>query len=76
MERMYDRIKRMTTEEMERFIYWVYLCGNRDGCQHLEDSPGKWSFFGGHMLTEERTDLMPNDSIDDLWDMFEQTYGK
>ena len=76
METMYDRIKRMTPEEMQHFVYWVYSCGNEDGFRGLEDSPGMCSFFGGYMLTKERAELMPNDSIDDLWDRFEQTYRK
>lgn len=31
MENMYERIKRMSEEEMRKFIYLVYLCGNEDG---------------------------------------------
>ncbi|MBR5883854.1 MAG: hypothetical protein IKZ17_01345 [Bacteroidaceae bacterium] len=78
METMYDRIKRMTPKEMQHFVYWVYSCGNKDGTAYLCDSPpgGLISFFGGAMLTKERTELMPNDSIDDLWDEFEKTYGR
>lgn len=67
-ETMYDRIKRMTEEEMKTFIYWVYLCGSRDGQNSLEDSPD--GFFGGHILEENAEELMPN-GVDSLWDCFE-----
>jgi hypothetical protein len=73
METMYERIKRMTPEEMKEFVYWVYLNGNRDGERGYEDSPG--SYFGGHMLTMNAKQVMPDDSTDDLWDNFEETYG-
>ena len=71
---MYSRIKNMTMEEMQHFVYWVYLCGNKDGEDGVCDSA--LGFFGGYMLTKERAELMPNDSIDDLWDRFEQIYRK
>jgi len=74
METMYERIKRMTPEEMRQFVYWVYLCGNKDGQMELEDSPG--SYFGGAMLEKSVSEVMPNDSTDDLWEMFEETYGR
>lgn len=67
METMYDRIKRMTASEMQEFIYWVYSCGNRDGQDGLEDSPGSASFFGGYMLTQKANELMPNDNVRNLW---------
>lgn len=68
METMYDRIRRMTLGEMQEFIYWVYSCGNKDGENGLEDSPGMWSYFGGHMLIEKANKVMPNDDVSDLWD--------
>lgn len=73
-ETMYDRIKRMTKEEMRQFVYWAYLCGNRDGAKNLEDSPN--SYFGGHMLNLEAKTVMPSDDINDLWDTFEEIFNK
>ena len=75
METMYERIKRMSESEMKAFIYWVYLCGNRDGADGFEDSPD-YSYFGGYMLTKEAKSVMPNDTTDDLWAMFNEMYGK
>ena len=72
METMYERIKRMTPEEMRQFVYWVYLCGNRDGQKNLEDSPG--SYFGGYMLNMNAKQVMPNDNVNDLWDNFKEIY--
>lgn len=72
METMYERIKRMTQEEMKQFVYWVYLCGNRDGAKNYEDSPG--SYFGGHMLTMNAKQVMPDDSVNDLWDNFKEIW--
>ena len=66
METMYDRIKRMTKDEMKDFVYWVYLMGNEDGYNYCCDSDG--GYFGGHILTLDKTEVMPNDTIDDLWD--------
>lgn len=74
MENMYERIKKMTPEEMRQFVYWVYLCGNRDGECGQEDSPD--GFFGGAILAEKANEVIPNDSTDDLWDMFKATYGR
>lgn len=45
METTYERIKRMSEEEMKEFVYLVYLCGNKDGQQMLCDSPD-YSYFG------------------------------
>lgn len=72
METMYERIKKMTEEEMREFVYWVYLCGNRDGEKGLEDSPS--GYFGGYMLTMDAKQVMPNDSTSDLWDNFKEIY--
>ena len=65
METMYQRIKRMTEIEMRSFIYLVYLCGNKDGRDGLEDSPD-CSYFGDGFLHIEAHDLMPNDVVGDL----------
>ena len=69
---MYERIKRMTPAEMDNFVYWVYLCGNRDGAKGLEDSPG--GYFGGHMLDMDAKQVMPNDNVNDLWDNFKEIF--
>lgn len=69
---MYERIKSMTKEEMSQFIYWVYMNGNRDGktgyCDDLS------AFFGsrGFLLNLRAYNVMPNNTTDDLWDMFEE----
>ena len=68
METMYGRIKRMTLGEMREFVYWVYSCGNRDGADGLEDSPVACSYFGGYMLIERASEIMPHDHVSDLWD--------
>ena len=73
---MYERVKCMTPEEMRQFVYWVYMCGNKDGTKDVQDSHGTWSFFGGAMLNMDSDEVMPNDNINDLWDRFEETYGK
>lgn len=74
METMYERIKRMTEDEMRNFVYWVYLNGNEDGKIHCCDSEA--GYFGGYMLTKLAHEVMPHDSIDDLWDNFERIFGK
>lgn len=74
METMYERIKRMTEDEMRNFVYWVYLNGNEDGKLHCCDS--ETGYFGGYMLTKLVHEVMPHDSIDDLWDNFERIFGK
>ncbi len=66
METMYERIKRMTEEEMSEFIYLVYLYGNKDGKDNLCDSP-YCSYFGGHVLALNAKKLMPNDKVEDLY---------
>lgn len=76
MKTMFNRIKQMDESEMKSFIYWVYLCGNEDGKKMLCDSIGDCSYFGGAMMEMEVTEVMPNNSIDDLWDGFEEYYGK
>jgi hypothetical protein len=76
METMYERIKRMTMDEMREFIYWVYLNGNEDGEVGCCDSSGYGSYFGGYMLTIDAVEVMPNDIVDDLWDNFNKVFGK
>lgn len=71
METMYERIKRMSMEEMKCFVYWIYLMGNEDGWNGCCDSNG--GYFGGHMVTLDREEVMPNDSIEDLWDELDKT---
>jgi hypothetical protein len=70
---MYKRIQQMTKKEMEQFIHFVYLCGNRDGIKGLEDSPN--GFFGAEILSKKASEIMPNDSTDDLWHTFENIWG-
>ena len=72
---MYERVKSMSPEELRQFVYWVYMCGNRDGREHLEDSP-VISYFGGAMLNMDSTEVMPNNNVKDLWDNFEKVYNK
>lgn len=72
-ETMYDRIKRMTQEEMRTFLYWVYLNGVRDGEDLREDGLG--GYFGGYVLTEYAEELMPN-GVQSLWDRYEKVHGK
>lgn len=66
MEKMYERIKRMNLDELRAFVYWVYLMGNEDGWNQCCDSEG--GYFGGHMISLDREEVMPNDSISDLWE--------
>lgn len=54
---MYERIKSMTKEEMQDFVYWVYMNGNADGEENLCDSYGN-SYFGGAMLDMDADDVM------------------
>lgn len=75
METMYERIKRMSEEEMREFVYFVYLCGNRDAKDHYCDSKGN-SYFGGYMLTKETKEVMPNDDVQDLWHAFKMMYRR
>ena len=68
-ETMYDRIKKMTLEEMTDVVFWVYLNGNRDGRNGAEDSD--LGFFGGAILEQLVEDLMPN-GVTDLWNLYEE----
>lgn len=74
METMYERIKRMSESEMREFVYFVYLCGNRDAEDNYEDSPS--GYFGGYMLTKEAKEVMPNDNVKDLWNAFKTMYRR
>lgn len=69
METMYERIKRMSKEEMCDFIYWVYLNGNKDGKLGIADSV--FGFFGCNMLNKNAKEIMPNDNMKDLWNLCE-----
>ena len=75
METMYERIKRMSESEMREFVYFVYLCGNRDAKDNCCDSKGN-SYFGGYMLTKEAKEIMPNDNVKDLWNAFKMMYRR
>ena len=68
-ETMYDRIKSMTPAELQQLIYWVYMCGNKDGQNREQDSP--FGYFGDIFLHENPDKLMPN-GIDDLWGLYEK----
>ena len=70
-EIMYDRIKRMSKEEMREFIYLVYYSGNKDGREYFCDDFHESSYFGGTMLGKEAKEIMPNDKVDDLWNTWE-----
>ena len=59
METMYERIKRMSKEEMRDFIYWVYMNGNEDGKENCCDTYGNHTYFGGYMLDKDADDVMP-----------------
>lgn len=54
---MYKRIKCMNREEMQDFIYWVYMNGNADGKENCCDTYGN-SYFGGAMLNMDADDVM------------------
>ena len=75
METMYERIKRMSEDEMRKFIYIVYLCGNEDGKDMLCDSPD-CSYFGDGFLHIKAYDLMPHDKVDDLFKTWKATLGE
>lgn len=71
-ENIYERVKHMSMDEMKQFVYWIYRCGNKDGRNDREDSPS--GYFGGHVLTLPVVELMPNDTIEDIWDKFFEMY--
>lgn len=73
METMYNRIKRMSMEEMRHFVYWVYQCGNKDGKLNCCDSEA--GYFGGYVLTKLVSEVMPNDNVNDLWNKFDEVYN-
>lgn len=71
--KVYDRIKKMTEEEMSAFIYWVYMNGNADGERGAQDSP--MGFFGKQFIHMDANDLFPTNNVnEDLWNRFEETY--
>ena len=57
MVTMYEFIKDMSMEEMQRFIYWVYMNGINDGKENFCDTYGN-SYFGGAMLTKDAKEVM------------------
>lgn len=70
---MYNRIKSMTPSEMQDFIYWVYLHGNRDGREGCQDSYGALcSYFGGYMLTLPDREVIPDGIVEHLLDNFDE----
>lgn len=64
MNTMYEHIKNMSMKEMREFIYWVYMCGNKDGKENLCDTYDN-SYFGGMMLTM-RAESVINDMLEDF----------
>ena len=70
-ETMFERIKRMDEQEMQSFVYAVYMAGNLDGRKHLCDSDGLPSYFGSEMVYMSAEDWMPNDDVSDLWNSWE-----
>ena len=56
MKTAYDKVKEMSLEEMETFIYWVYMNGNLDGQYSHEDSPYT-SYFGGQLLRSKSSEI-------------------
>ena len=68
---MYDRIKNMSMDEMKCFVYWVYLMGNEDGRHQCCDSES--GYFAGHMISLDREEVMPTDSISDLWEKLDES---
>ena len=69
MESIYERIKSMSEDEMQQFIYWVYLNGTADGAKCLEDSP---SGYFGTIIHRNVNEIMPTGNIEDLWNNFEK----
>lgn len=63
---LYERIKKMSFEEMKAFMYWVYLSRNKDGAEDLQDSPN--GYFGGNFLTLDAKDVIKNDDFNSLFD--------
>lgn len=53
---MYERVKEMTLEEMKAFVYWVYMNGNHDGQDGLQDCPA--GYFGGYVLELPAEDVL------------------
>lgn len=65
---MYERIKNMTLEEMRAFLYYIYLAGNKDGMNFVQDS---FSGYFARLTDFERADVMPNDRVEDVCDTWE-----
>ena len=62
---LYERVKQMTLEEMKTFLYWVYLSGNKDGSEDLQDSPS--GYFGGYFLTLDAKEVLTNNDVNTLF---------
>lgn len=73
---MYERIKCMTEDEMKQFIYWVYMNGNKDGELGYCDSEAGYFGSNGYILNQLVHNVMPHNTIDDLWDNFNELYNK
>lgn len=67
---LYERIKQMTFDEMKAFLYWVYLSGNKDGSEDLQDSPS--GYFGGYFLTLDAKEVIKDDDFNSLFDNAQQ----
>ena len=63
---MYERIKNMTLEEMKDFVYWIYLNGNKDGKEYIQDCPN--GYFGGYFLNLDAKKVIPHEEINSLFD--------
>lgn len=59
MKTMYEHIQSMTKEEMQEFVYWVYMNGYVDGKNNMCDDYGTGSYFGGAMLSMSKDKVMP-----------------
>ena len=56
--KLYEHIKSMTKEEMQEFIYWVYMNGHIDGKNGFCDDYGENSYFGGAVLSMDKDKVM------------------
>lgn len=67
---LFEKVKTMSLDEMKTFMYWVYLCGNKDGAEDLQDSPS--GYFGGYFLELDADDVIPYGDVNTLYDKLEQ----
>lgn len=63
---MYEYVKQMSEDEMQRFVYWVYSCGNDDGFNFREDSPN-CSFFGSEILKRSPAEVIESVNSEDSY---------